>query len=92
VIIRRVVGVDALAHESHEEISIDAFIVMQWYEVEIVKAQYSREDEDHQRADPPGAFGNVRCGQRRFLLSRLLSAHLLSLGSGGAIARLLTLA
>ena len=60
---------------------------MQRYEIEIVKAQHSRDDQDHQQADTPRALRRIRRGQLRLgaRLARRLSVSL-ALASAAAAA------
>jgi hypothetical protein len=56
MIILRIVLVRSLANQPDEKIPIDAFIVMQWYEIKIVKAKAGSDEKDNDDADSPGVL------------------------------------
>ena len=78
MIVFGIVFVRALAHESDQEVSVDAFIVMQRNEIQIVKPEHRRDHQDHDHTDLPNAFRNIggnnrgrrRSGRGSLLLSR----------------------
>jgi len=81
MIILRVILVGSLANQSDEEIPVDAFVVMQWHEIQIVQAQAGGDEEDYDDADSPGVLRQTFLARRCFLLetrsNRLFSARFL---------------
>ena len=59
MIVVRIVGVDSLADEPDEEVSINSFVVMQWNEIQIVQAQDSGDEENPNHTKFPDTFRNV---------------------------------
>jgi hypothetical protein len=69
MIIRRIVLVGSLANQPDQKISIDAFVVMQWYEVQIVQAKAGSDQEDNDHTDSPGVPGETLLARRCYLLA-----------------------
>ncbi len=59
MIVLWVVGISALTHEPDEKVSVDAFVVMQRYEIEVVQAQHASNKHDRDDADLPRALRNL---------------------------------
>ena len=56
-----------IADEFDEEVSVNAFVVMQRYEIEIVESEGCGDEQDRDHTDLPNAFrdiGGDRCGGR----------------------------
>src|SRR5687767_8348824 len=67
VVVFRIVFVRALAHKLHQKVSINAFVVMQRDEIEIVEPEDRRDEQDRNHTDLPKAFRNIggnSCGRR----------------------------
>jgi len=59
MIVFRIVPVHSFAHEPDEKVSVNTFIVMQRYEVKVVKAQNGGNQNDPDHAELPDAFRDV---------------------------------
>lgn len=79
MIIRGIVLVRSFTNQSHQEIPVDAFIVMKWHEIQIVEAKARGNHEDKEDTDPPRVFRETLLDRRWFLLAirdrRLFSAR-----------------
>ena len=79
MIIRRILLVRSITNESHQKVSVDAFIVMQWHEVQIVKAKAGSDQKNNDDTNAPDVLRETLLARRWFLLaireSRLLSAR-----------------
>ena len=83
MIILGIVPVRSFAHEPHQEVSIDSFIVVQWHEIEIIKTKNGGNEEDCDDADCPDTVGDV-------VVHDNLTARVFSLGGMSLNATLLT--
>ncbi len=59
VVILGIVFVLSVTNESEEKVSVDAFVVMQRDEVQVVKPEHRRDQHDRDHADQPNVIRNV---------------------------------
>ena len=64
MIVLGIVLITPLTHELDEKVAVDAFVVMQRDEIQIVQPEHCRNQQDGDHADLPDTFGNVRYVRR----------------------------